>query len=1722
MKQLYLALGILLQFQTYSLWAQKEQIWYYNLDPKVAKQLLQGSSLDTSMFTKAMPRSSFNSLPFYQQLILQNEEEELKIKVHAQTDFSVRAMSLGGDFAVRIIEASGKSLPSAKVAINDQPLVFHSRQNTYTKTNFLPNVGILSIDINGYTFFYELTAIQQKPVEPETVRLTALSTTALRGYIAFCKPVFRHRDSLKAKIYAAQPNGRPFKGDLRLELKSNKVWWDTLVSVDRGAFSLDLPLADSLPLDKEYTLSATPLYGDKIVEGLNHTFYLEEYQLDEVQYNLHPNQNQFQAGEKIQIQVVARTSYNTPVPEVKVQVLGSAIYNNNTYGDLFWRFSARLDEEGMLLLDIPPDRLPTKLCRLRFEASFSRPGAMVQKKEIVFWYHPVAIELKVSAKQVQAYAQGKPFQLWVEYDWGRQLLYAGNQTFAAPFNPSVKAYSAGFKKPETFLYLNNERVGDGLVDQIRWQCQNLRKDQSITMHNPLGIPIWYQIGYKNKTLQKGQTQDTLLSWQHDEKSPKDLYLQYQYWWGEKWYTKRRLIPHQQQQLQIEWIAPEQIYPGQNVDLKLSVRDEKGTPLSGVDLTAGAINAQFGEQLPHSPLALAAERTLPDEYLEYRTLPLNREWHQALNATFYKKLTELSADSYYRYRFIENGFLSERISLPDSSVFQENAFFSPFVIEQGKFKPIVMVYAQDTLVYFGGNAESTHYSFCMTPGYHRINVRTVDGLYQIDSVYLQAGYRQSIVLDAVNFKRSAAARQLSFFPLPDSLILAEKQLLAKTIIHHQGKKDHFYAWDHFGHSYSWVKRNGLDYSSDLIGPFVPGGIVQYIQPFVKQNIFEFNKDSLPSTTFRMSEVQDFNGINLWSFPAPDIFDNYEVPFSARSPRETYLKTGFNINTLSSKLQRTYCLPHGADGLIKGHIVDSEGQGLAYSSIWTKENGGADADELGHFKFQLRSLDEQIVGVSYLGHEERIFRTCLSDSTFSGEITLYKNDKTTLDVVMVKSYQTISKMERTTYSASRIITTEDSYSSNSSQERLFRLNLPRIKLGKSKNQFEESSLLYPLSNGIRSRFSDCAFWRPNLLSDPEGKAVFSVKFPDNITSWKAFAIGVDDQGEMGLGLGNINAFKPLQAQLYTPRFLVAGDQIQLNAKVTNLVSSPTLIHTYFKQGGQNLQDSNWVAPAYTKLTHEITTPTGGDSLTLEFGLQTGQYIDGEAHRLPIVPVGRMKPHGQVIEITRDTLIVLPFDPGVQSARLTLEPGGVLQLLLDDIKYLQEYSFGCNEQTSSKLIALLLEKSLRGMLGEAFAYEKDIPKGIAILEERQQEAGGWSWWENGEQRYWITNYVLKALLRASQAGYPVKALKKGLLFLQNQMSQMKEEDYLMSMETLIRAGIKTDLSRLKKEPTAITGQDLLYKKILREQLLQANNLPYSLDTLYKYQRFMVNGKGAYWSGTEVFGNPGYRLTHCNIQNTLLAYSIFKKAGKLEELKQIQRFFLDNRGFYDGNYRYGGRWTNTMEVAKILEAILPDLMEEKKHSQGKKSTKQTIAGASPHQTLALGNTPIQLNLSKADTFLIKLDPGNPNPAYLTFVQYTKAEDSTVSNNSENFEVNTQFLAQQRPREVLQQNEVVTLQVNVRVRRSAQHIMLEIPIPAGCTYVDKKEIRNPYEVHREYHVDRVVIFCDELPVSNQAFTVQLMPQFAGNFTLNPVWVEDMYHPLDNGTNTVRKVEIRQ
>ena len=98
---------------------------------------------------------------------------------------------------------------------------------------------------------------------------------------------------------------------------------------------------------------------------------------------------------------------------------------------------------------------------------------------------------------------------------------------------------------------------------------------------------------------------------------------------------------------------------------------------------------------------------------------------------------------------------------------------------------------------------------------------------------------------------------------------------------------------------------------------------------------------------------------------------------------------------------------------------------------------------------------------------------------------------------------------------------------------------------------------------------------------------------------------------------------------------------------------------------------------------------------------------------------------------------------------------------------------------------------------------------------------------------------------------------------------------------------------------------------------------------------------------------------------------------------------------------------------------------------------------------------------------------------------------------------------------------VKIKVKKDAEFVQIEIPIPAGCSYESKNNAYFPYEVHREFYKNQVAIFCQRLPKGEYSFDIELLPRFTGNYILNPAKVELMYFPTFNANNEMKRVVIK-
>ena len=80
-------------------------------------------------------------------------------------------------------------------------------------------------------------------------------------------------------------------------------------------------------------------------------------------------------------------------------------------------------------------------------------------------------------------------------------------------------------------------------------------------------------------------------------------------------------------------------------------------------------------------------------------------------------------------------------------------------------------------------------------------------------------------------------------------------------------------------------------------------------------------------------------------------------------------------------------------------------------------------------------------------------------------------------------------------------------------------------------------------VRKVFKDTAAWLPMLASDVNGIVTAETKLPDNLTKWRATAVGHTAEQQFGSGQASFISRLPFMARLAPPRFMVAEDRLEI---------------------------------------------------------------------------------------------------------------------------------------------------------------------------------------------------------------------------------------------------------------------------------------------------------------------------------------------------------------------------------------------------------------------------------------------------------------------------------------------------------------------------------------------------------------------------------------------------
>jgi hypothetical protein len=1879
---LLLALPLLLAAQ------QSEYTYVFQITADEAQTLYQyqGDDLYSDPFLYQLVDSFQHKVPTLatgHYLLVRAVREGLNIQQHSVHQYGVQQIADGNYLRIEVRNTHGMVASDGRLLFDDELIPWQASIQSYRTKRPREN-GWLRIEMPGDTLFYQVAYNKIKPQRRRFLRTPVgyfISTPyrfakntyhyfkrgigrgnwhlnwrriwpfpkkdrTLKGYIALSQPRYRPGDTLRLKTYLTKRNGRPFKKPIQLTMNGYRYQQviDREIQPDRpGAFTTEIVLADSLKLDQTYSLYFSVLgknkYGRKSA-----SFHLEDYQLDAATFELDLSQKQYRPGEPILISASGQDKNGNPLPGAAVELVALRQHvtdiepDSLLIPDTLWTFQQDLSLREDTKIRFPDSLLYPANLSIKMEAFFSTAGGEAAQKtaNFLYLYHAGKIEHSLQQGQWQF--------TYLEADSSiNQTATLKTQRSVPPFStiktitlphqetldPFVTNYQLETSKNLRYTLGVNQEVSG-----VETLGQHTGDSLLLQIANPHGVNITYQLYEGTQRIAEGNLgQDTLLGM--TAQVQKKYQLDIQYTWAGVARNKTQTFLSYARQLQFSADLPDKIIPGETVQVKIQATDQKDKPAKGVEMVAGAVNAQFNALNLTPPQITYKNRKGFKQRHQFHMQAVSNQHITAISPHWYQRFA-LDTMLYYQIRYPDQGIFEQQDTILADSFYLQNPQISPYLVEDHKLQPIYLVYLNRELVYSHYSQDDGRYAFNARPGYNQIRIRTLEAEYRIDSVFVKAGHKLSLALDAKNFGvHPVYGSRIKRTTMEKYLSAGEKDLLNLKMIRirKEERKSVSYLYSDSTQIYQWNNPSSNP-NPKVIGPVPANQKLTYLQrDGIKNNFFYepgyiyeissgrerlYNNAFLVAKTkYDLPEVLPHPALNQLALRPSDIvatspkrkkvnfrsgwlhdmsgghlqilydqendstlvavsLQNVNGEYSVASPGNRYftrLPQGYYELTLVTPAgytaqRKCWIYPHQLQvldlrgiafeqdttldifkelytyELVKPSFLTYQSQGntptnniyhdIGYlaTGILTDENGepligatvllagteiGTATDIDGRYALWVPDANA-ILQFSYVGFSTQQVKAgdtgeqfTLSDSGLALEevvitgyrVPLIEQDNTTQGATLTSDQiqrlptRNINALAATTAGIS--VADGDQINVRGSRDAATSYYVDGVRVSASVPGAE----LLLSGSGLRTEFRDYGFWVTDLITDNKGEAYFQVTFPDDITQWKTFVLGMDDRKRAGAWYGETAAFKPVLAQLYLPRFLLPGDQIELVGSSVNYTNDTFQISTQLEvEGVSLLKEEHQLVDG---ITDEVsyTALEGRDSLTAKYTLQTGNYQDGEERSIPIFKVGTEETIGAFHRLQGDTTIELSFPPEDGPVTIYAQPD-MLHVMLEEIEALIDYPYGCNEQSASRLLALLMHKEIQEAIGQSFTEEEAIQKMVALLRQRQRPDGSWGWWGGSPQNQWMTIYVVRALHAAKEAGYETEALEKGLIFLTNQLSSLRGTSRLEAIALFSEIGQNMDYEALL---TPYDTLPYLTWTTLTTTLIKAQQgLPFQLDTLAKYREETLFG-GHYW------GQDGYGFYHNHHQYNLLAYRTYRAAGETEALAPIRQFFLEQRHRSPG-YHWRAGYRNTFEAALILRTIIPDLLENYQQNSALNFKQQVVISA--QENILWDTFPQQVTIDAGQA--IRIQKTGIGQTFLTaYQQRWNPQPERVEGP---FVVTSSLWQGNKVTDQLEQSRPAFLKVKLTVENATDYLLLEVPIPAGCSYGSKQRSRGYTETYREYLRNKVAIFCEHLEPGEYSYYIELEPRFTGQFQLNPAKAEQMYFPVFYGREGMKRVGI--
>jgi uncharacterized protein YfaS (alpha-2-macroglobulin family) len=696
-------------------------------------------------------------------------------------------------------------------------------------------------------------------------------------------------------------------------------------------------------------------------------------------------------------------------------------------------------------------------------------------------------------------------------------------------------------------------------------------------------------------------------------------------------------------------------------------------------------------------------------------------------------------------------------------------------------------------------------------------------------------------------------------------------------------------------------------------------------------------------------------------------------------------------------------------------------------------------------------------------------------------------------------------------------------------------------------------------IREKFVDTAFWKASVVTGNDGTATITVRLPDNVTTWRATAMGTSAESAVGKGVQKIVSRKPVMIRFQAPRFLTQKDRIMVSAVVHNDTgkdadfSVKLGIDGVARVVGGNAKSVRVDNGEPETVQWEIEA-NGFGSATFTASAQSPGGSDAMRVTVPVIPYGRTITESVTSDTKTmaSTLVTVRngYVRGTGAVTVSLSPT-LASSLLGSLEYLVGYPYGCTEQTMSRFLpSVVVAGALKNLGISNPQLQKQLPdmigKGYLKLRSMQHGDGGWGWWEYDDSDPWMTAYVLDGFHRAAQAGFPPPkyALESGIEWAKRYLDDLEQTKKFVtpSADALrLLAGIavngEADYVRKKTEQIDLSKMVRSDEVIPLIRIYSALGADYAAAQTAAVRRLesmaQTSGSRAYWEerwyGVETTAQAIDAIASVDSHSALLP-------------KAIRWLLLE---------RNGDHWFSTRDTAFVLLGLVK-YMVANEEARPNYAANLTINGAvyktirvTP-QTLAANNFTVEIPFEDLrpgmNTLGISLSgPGN---CYYTISsrqvvdtgqlpRVLTGEDLRIQR--EYFRLETRrlddgtlrLLPSRKPIDDFDAGELVRCRLTIESGKPREFIMIEDPVPSSCEITDRDEpapdeIWDQWWSRTDIRDDKIVFFARRLPKGTSTIEYTMRAENPGDARALPTVISNMYDPDVRATTGEARIEVER